>query len=492
MSWNRDEAASLLELMGTLTDRMRDLAEIFTPMTGKEPGTDVDPERSRGRSLYGDIDIDSIKRFTEAVTNATPPVITFGKSIDSLGDKLSAMIREQTNIGSAGGFRAPMDYDTAKPAGGQRQYPADTLPANVYNPDKPYTKPNLPGGMYTPIRNYMDAEKWFLSKVSEEKGQAQAYIDLRDKLTPDITKYIPLIQAGFDPTEVGKLATKDAKDALVKMAQQATAVPANIKPRRAPKVPYMTRGQRLRARVAKGIFWGGVTGGVRGAVRGGIVGAGINLFKNPAVIASSIALAMPKIMEATANYSDRQIDESRRYAAFAPDTLRALVNYDMNNFYRSIDIARSTSPSAVNLIRQQDSLREAMQPYRELSTNFDNTFSSLLSGIGTGFFRTLNPIFRGANNLITSSDVQDNVGDVGDKIGAGVATASLGWTAVSLLSWFIPGVAPYRLAVTGISAAAGFFFGGKDNPDNGKKEDRPMFWNDANWNGEVAPRPRAF
>lgn len=490
MSWDRDEAASLLELMGTLTDRMRDLAEIFTPTTGKQSGEPDDPTRPRGRNGAGvDIDIDSIKLFTQAIRDATAPVITFGKSIDALGDRLTALMKEQVNIGSAGGFRPPGDADNARPASGQRQYP-DTAPASYYNPEKPYTKPNLPDGMYTPIRNYKDAEKWFIeSQIASGASKAQAYYDLKVNTTPDMMDYIGMAKFGHDPKMIGKIALQDAQDDFVRLVQKASAVPANIKPKRVPKVPYMTRGQRLRARVSKGIFWGGTTGGLRGAVRGGIMGAGYNLFANSTAVGTAIAFAMPKIMEMTAMSVSRQVDANRQYSAFAPETMNALVNYDLHTLMRGMEFARETSKTATNLINQQDSTLQAMQPYEIASRNVGNTLGTFGSAIAGRFFQQSGGVWNDINNFVSSDEVQAGAGKLGKELmDTGIGAASWG-AAVWLLSFLIPPVG----ALTGAAAFVGGVAGLLGSLDNGgvAPPAAPGRHPLDDWQ-PVAPRPRAF
>ncbi len=482
MSWDRDEAGSLLELMGTLTDRMRDLHDVFTSIHENSRDTSSVPRGNDGSG--SGIDVEAITEFTEAIRDATPQVVGLGKEFDALAEKIGNVMRERDNVGSAIAIRQPGESPPA-PMPTARPAVYDQAPAAYYSPATP-TKPNLPDGMYSPIKTAAQADKWLFDKMVAEHGLGQGAAKYMEKTTPSGEDLLALIQNGVPMNMAGKFAQQQMRDNILQVAQRATAVPVAPKP---PKPPKMSAWQRAKPRIAKGVFYGGVTGGLRGAVRGGIVGAGLNLFTNPAVIASGVALAMPKIMAMSAEYTDRQVDVNRRYAGFAPETMNALVNYDVNSMFRNMELAKSTSKTAVNLINTQNELRDAMMPFSKFSLDLDNTISTAIAGMGKNFFKNTKPLWDILDTVVTSDFMQNNSSTLGG--------AALGATAGWLLAgpWGAAAGAGVGALLFGEEQGAGLMGGGmiQRELDKAKKIAREAFNNEGPvFDGPIAPRPRAF
>ena len=487
MSWDRDEAGSLLELMGSLTERMSELHDTFTAI--REQFREDGQSSPRGDSKAFDIDVDAVTEFTQAIREATPQVTGLGKEFDSLADKIGTILREQTNVNTAGQLPSQQTSDLPVPINA-RPAVYDNAPASYYSPPSSSpAKPNLDNGMFSPIKTAAQADKWLFDKLVAEHGLGQGASKYIEQTTPSGDDLLALINAGVPMNMAGKFAQQRMSQNILQVAQQATAVPVipkPPKPLRVPKVPKYT----WKHRVARGVFLGGTTGGLRGAMRGAITGAGLNLFTNPVAVGAALALAMPKIMSLTADTVERQLDTNRPFAAFAPATTFALAQYDVNTLFRNMELAQATSGTAVNLIRQQDATRQAMQPYEIATQNLANTGGTFLSAVTGRFFQKSAGVWNDINEWTTSEEVQSGASKLGKEL-TDTAVGAASWGAAAwLLSIFIPPAAPFVAA----AAFAGGVYGLTSNLDEPSTELKPLPARHPldHFNVGNAPPPRAF
>lgn len=495
MSYDRDEIASILGNLEEFTDSMREFASTFDDI--RRNAVEDTPLSPRGDSGSG-IDLEAISKFNDTLLTAADSTEKLGRQFDSLADRLGDIIREQDSISrsmpergtaSASSDLVPVNVGVPRPAQSQ-VYPMEAQASP--------TRPNMPDGTYTPIKTYAQAEKWFIERETASKGIAGAYVALREqRQNIDIDKYLPLAQSGFSPELIGKIADKESKDALLKMAQTATARPVVPKPPKIkkPGVLRPSKWLRVRSQAMRGAYWGGVTGGMKGMLRGGIMGAGVNLFNNPAVVAAAAGLALPLMLSQTAAMADRQIDSSRRWMAFAPNTMNAMMDYDINNMGRNINLAQATSGTAVNLIRQQDRTRQAMVPYETFSQNASNTASMLLSAVAEGGMNRLSNIFMAMNEGITAESVQTNLPGLGRAAGGALATMGAVGLFTSPLN-AIPLVGTGAWIAVTLGAGAWSFMTGllgeESSEEKMAKVQVPHEKLNFGMPGKAAPRPRAF
>ena len=398
MSWDRDEAGSLFELMGLLTERMSELHDTFTAI--REQFREDGQSSPRGDSKAFDIDVDAVTEFTQAIRRLPPgDRLT---EFDSLADKIRT-IPEQTNVNTAGQLPSQQTSDLPVPINA-RPAVYDNAPASYYSPPSSSpAKPNLDNGMFSPIKTAAQADKWLFDKLVAEHGLGQGASKYIEQTTPSGDDLLALINAGVPMNMAGKFAQQRMSQNIAggTASNSSASYPQASQAFASSQVPKYT----WKHRVARGVFLGGTTGGLRGAMRGAITGAGLNLFTNPVAVGAALALAMPKIMSLTADTVERQLDTNRPFAAFAPATTFALAQYDVNTLFRNMELAQATSGTAVNLIRQQDATRQAMQPYEIATQNLANTGGTFLSAVTGRFFQKSAGVWNDINEWTTSEEV---------------------------------------------------------------------------------------
>lgn len=499
--YDRDEVAAQIENIENLNDRMREMGEFFDTIRGKFTGDEQSSpvgENYRGGAGF---DVEAVAKFTQSLLTASDATDKLSRQFDSFAERLSQVITEQDNVkralpgASTGTDMVPVNVGVPRPPESQ----VTTYGSGGAMPIMP-TRANLPDDMYSPIRNYKEAEKWFIDSQRGEHGIAGAYLNLQKKLDVDIQQYLPLAMAGFDPKLIGKIADKDAKDNFLQWAQQQTAVRVQPKPpkiKQQPRPSYKINWPRVRAQALKGAFWGGTTGGLRGIARGAMTGAGTAMFNNPYFVATAAAAAIPLVLSQTVAMADRQLDTNRRYAAFAPDAFNAIVDYDIHNMQRSISLAQATSGTTAALARQQDRTRDAMQPYERFTGNLGNVVSTGLSGFAEGAMNRMASMFNTMNDTIGTQEFGENAAGLGRAMGGAAIDAGKVAILTAPLN-FIPGVGTglwltATLGAGAISFMKNLFAEERAEPSKIAPLLEPERLNfGAGAMNKVAPRPRAF
>jgi len=479
MSWDRDEAAAQYEAFSQLTERLNDIAHMFEGMhnffQGQQSGL---PGVGPAVSPTGDSeDFAFMKDFSIAVADSTTKLIDFGKSLDELGEKISNTVREQASITSAGGYGpAAASYGGSGGGGGSGGSGGR----------------GTPSPWYSPIKNYNQASDWLYNDMIAKYGTVGGTQKFIERTTPDGNDLLGFLQAGMPMGMATAFATKNMKNSILAQAQAATKSPNYplakiIKKHKVPKSWWASRGHTMASRMAKGAYWGGIAGGAQGAGRGILAGAGLELFKNPALLAGLAVAAMPFIMASTAAATERQMNSNRAYAGFAPETVNAFIDYDYNQTWRNINRAQSTSRSAVNLIQQQDRLRDAMVPWDNLTQNAGNVGASFFAGVSTRFFQNFSGLFTSLNDMVSSDraqDVANRAGAIGGDWATGATIgAAIGLLTIPWLGWFGPALGAAVGGLVG-TIAGGFGAGaGTGMPAGGAMFTGPI------WSGPVSPRP---
>jgi len=482
MSWDRDEAAAQYEAFSQLTERLTDIAHIFENIQGFYQGQQHNlPGISPQVSPTGDSeDFAFMKDFSAAVVDSTTKVIDFGKSLDELGEKISNTVREQASITSAGGYGPPAASYGGSGGGGGGGGSGGGGGRGAPSP------------WYSPIKNYNQASDWLYNDMIAKYGTVGGTQKFIERTTPDGNDLLGFLQAGMPMGMATAFATKNMQNSILAQAQAATKSPNYplakiIKKHKVPKSWWASRGHTMASRMAKGAYWGGIAGGAQGVGRGILAGAGMELFKNPALLAGLAVAAMPFIMASTAAATERQMNSNRAYAGFASETVNAFIDYDYNQTWRNINRAQSTSRSAVNLIQQQDRLRDAMVPWDNLTQNAGNVGASFFAGVSTRFFQNFSGLFTTLNDMVSSDrtqDVANRAGAIGGDWATGATIgAAIGLLTIPWLGWFGPALGAAVGGLVG-TIAGGFGAGaGTGMPAGGAMFTGPI------WSGPVSPRP---
>lgn len=355
---------------------------------------------SSGSSFKIDIDTKPVAEFVGYLREANQQLRVFSRSLEMVSEKIEELLQNE-NLKNAGSFNG---NNKPQPSGNNQQ---QQLP-QAY-PVSPLVKPY----------QQMIPNQWGGFNVYQMQPQAQ-----------------PITQVPAQVMNPAQARRRNARRRfLLRRLQSRRKWSKNL------------------SGMARGAYYGGIFGGVKGAMRGGFMSAGFRSMTNPYMKAGAAAMAMPWIMSATAMSAERQVDANRQYAVGAPDTIKALVQYDLNTFRRGMELAQATSPTAVRLIEAQDRERAAQQPFDIMTRNVGNVTSTVLSSMSESFFRNTKGIWDGINGVATD----DGVGRGAEAAGAvagGAATGAMIGTALGLLT--IPVLGFFGPA---LGAAVGSLFG---------------------------------
>lgn len=222
--------------------------------------------------------------------------------------------------------------------------------------------------------------------------------------------------------------------------------------------------------VARGAYYGGIFGGVRGAFRGAAAGLLRNAASSTGLVAAGLIGAMPFMMSSTAAASERQLDANRQFAIGAPETAKALVQYDVNGFLRNLEMAKATSATAVNLIQSQDYERTQQLPFDIMGRNLSNTSASFFSNMSGRFFEASKGLWQSIDNFITDPGVQEGANAAGRVAGDAAFGAmiggALGLLTIPFLGWFGPAAgAAIGSAIGGWTSVAAEAGGARGGPN---------------------------
>lgn len=351
------------------------------------------------------------------------PIRVFSRSLDMLSEKLEESLVQARDLQQAGSFN-------------------------------PQPKPNPQQAAQLP-----------------SQGQGGAAAPLKFPTSPLFrpTSYmIPNQYGGFTTYSMGGAAATSAQPITV---PANTLNPGQVRRRQARRRSLMRKFRAKQAMakkwrgiaggIGRGAYYGGIFGGVKGAIRGAAAGLIKRAMKDPRMVAAGLVAAMPFMMSATAAASERQLDTNRAFAVGAPETMKALVQYDVNGFMRNLEMAKATSGTAVNLIRAQDYERTQQMPFDVMSRNVANTSAGFFSNMSGRFFESTKGIWETIDNFVTDNGVQEGVGAAGRVAGDAAAGAfiggAIGLLTIPFLGWFGP-----ALGAAAGSAIAGWGAVGKE------------------------------
>lgn len=430
MSWDRDEAANQQEALDRLTESQRELADTLREYFSRDRGDGYGSPPRGGDGEGADFDVRGITEFNQAMRDSVGPIRVFARSLDMLSEKLEEALVQARDLQQAGSF-------------------------NPQPKPNPQQAAQLPG-----------------------QGQGGAAAPLAFPTSPLFrpTSYmIPNQYGGFTTYSMGGAAAPAAQPITV----PATALnPGQVRRRQARRRAMMRRYNQRKAAanrwrgIARGAYYGGIFGGVKGAFRGAAAGVIRGAMNSKYAVAAGLVAAMPFMMSATAAASERQLDTNRAFSVGAPETMKALVQYDVNGFMRNMQMAQATSTTAVNLIRAQDYERTQQMPFDVMSRNVANTSAGFFSNMAGRFFESTKGIWDGINNFATDQGVQEGAGAAGRVAGDAAAGAfiggAIGLLTIPFLGWFGPALgAAAGSAIAGWGAVGKEIGGGFGRPERG-------------------------
>jgi len=387
MSWDRDEAANQQEALDRLIESQRDFTDTMREHFSRDSGDGFSPPRGGegGAGFDGIFDTQSITEFNSALRDSVGPLRVFARSIDMLNEKLEETLVQARDLQQAGSFNQ-QQKPNPQGAGSQQQLPAPPQfnTSNLLRPSS-YMIPNQYGGF---------------------------------------TMY----NASVSPAAAASPITTVPSQMLD---------PGKVRRRQARRRSIMRKMRESRANgkawsdVARGAYLGGVFGGVKGAIRGGAAGVIRMAASNPYLLAAGLVASVPFAMSSLTAAGDRQVDANRQYALAAPDTARALVNYDVSQFLRNMAEARATSGTAVKLIEAQDYARTQQQPFDILMKNTSNAMATAWNNLSGKFFELTNPLWEKLNSLFDDP----KKGPRGDPALSALIGGAVGSLGIPLKGW---------------------------------------------------------
>jgi hypothetical protein len=413
MSWDRDEMAAFLESIDNLVDALR------SQQTGNGYGTQGTPDPSTVGTIDQpkmEIDVEPIRDFARAVSEATPQVNLFGRSLEMTVEKVAETIQAFTTLqGAVSGLNAKSGQNVSPGASGA--IPGASIPIQQQNFGVPFTVQPSATQVGPTTANFIpqwwtQVPPWWNTGSAGQAAPAQT------------------------PTGQQRRRAAVRRRRLRNLASQRTA-----------------------ARKINRIVEGSIVGGIYGGPRGAVFGAGLGVLRgagttiNPAFLAAATAtVAMPFIASSAARGADEILDRNRQFAAFTTGGLMsAILNYDFNNFARNIEVAQRTSQTAVGLVKSLDAMQDAMVPARVFSGNLSNVIGSGMATGAAKFFNAGRLFFDLGNEAITSQAGELFVKGASEQLtGAGIG-AGIGLVLGGTIGLFTGG--PAGLVAGGLAGA---------------------------------------
>jgi hypothetical protein len=362
MSWDRDEMAAFLESIDNLVDALRSQQQNngYGTQGTPDPSTATLPQQG-GRF---EVDLEPIKDFTRAVSEATPQVRLFGRSLEITVEKVAETIQAFTTLqGAVGGLNAKAGQNVATGASGAIggatiNLPSGSVPAGNPSPAD-YNFRRATDGL-TPRQRKLRSRKRKLRKARRRRSQ-------RDERKTNQ-------EAERLQKEREALAAQQKRAAEQVENTRKSRSRRRIRRRRMKNLVIARQSTRSLNHIIQGSIVGGLFGGPRGALFGAGLGAlrGVGVGTPLASAAVGMGLAIATAPMLIHRESREAIDEARPFAAFGPGVIPAMVKLDLNQFHRNIELARDTAETTVELTNAVDKMEQAFLPYQKAWTNLKN------------------------------------------------------------------------------------------------------------------------
>ena len=294
-----------------------------------------------------------------------------------------------------------------------------------------------PETMASPIKNYKQAEQWFLEKMGGLRNP-DAYKALGDRLAPKGDELFRFLQQGFDPNAAGKVLTQRNKEDLLKEAQAATRVIKQPIPVAAgvnntlpvPPIPpgypgYAQQQAAQQAASSQALASNLATG----------------------VVMASLPMVMGKMVQFGVN----------NLMMLDPNLATSYAQYYQKNLLTSMNKASGISSSMQQLLGSEADFKKTLEP---IQTFGNNALNNVLSGMTDLANIVIKPVSKYLDNVNNSNNRNKAVLEEMEA-GAGMG-ALIGGTLGGIGGLFFGGVGAIPGAALGAAAGAGLgaFAGG--------------------------------
>lgn len=449
MSWDRDEMARIMEAVDNVVDSFRDVERSMRAIHEKQSDGDT------GHAVTTPVNID-MGPFNESLKEGTSQVKTFSRAIGKTTDIVYAMHEKLGGLDWSAVGKLDINGLAGKMAA------TGAMPPTQSNT-------RLFQGYYSDgFRGYYP------------DNETRASLNLRQKRARSLMrrrrKKQRVIQARTHRAKVKNQVSairRYQREAGQEEQQQAAAAQKQkqshsrtVRSRGARKKEKIMAGRR-RAKWAKRVALGLlVGGGIMGAISPThLMAAGSRTTR---LVASGGALPL-------AGLADAAVDETRRFAAFAPGTAGALISHNMNEMMRTASLAMRMQPSSIALVNSVDAMHASMVDYNTMTATTGNYFGTFAARTAGAAFRTTAGLANDITSLFgtdTAKWMLDNVPAVaGQALGGfgavaaigtaiGTVAAGLGYLGVAAgtavagaLSWPV---------IAGAAVLGGIYAGGKE------------------------------